>query len=77
MIDLLCEDYERAAQNRQRIKDGYAVAYWLWYEAMVRRYSYSYLLPEDLPQGELIYLSKRDAKHLKKHGYHSTSEVIK
>jgi hypothetical protein len=76
-MDFLCEDYELARQNRQRIKDGYCLSYWLWYEAMVRRYSYSYLLPLDLPQGELIYLSKRDAKHLKKHGYHYTSEVIK
>ena len=69
-IDIGCDDFEAAALNRYRVANGYGNQWWEWYEAQVRRYAHAYLMPWWLPQGDMIYLSEVEAKHLKKHGMH-------
>lgn len=37
ICDLGCDDLEKAAQNRKRIKENYAIDYWIRLESMLEQ----------------------------------------
>jgi len=67
-IDIGCSDFGAAARNRQRIKSGENLLWWLWYEAVVKSWPYRKPLPFWLPQGNLPKVGKQEAKTLHQHG---------
>ena len=77
ITDVGCDDFKKAAENRERIKSKSHLVWWLWYEAVVKSYPHSKPLPWWIPQGSLPIISKEESRHLHKYGFHEIDKVDK
>jgi len=49
---MMCPDPKGAAENRKRIREKYAIDYWLHLEAQIASTPWWKPLPKDVPVGE-------------------------
>ena len=59
-IDLGCEDFRAARRNREMVKHKRKISGYLYYELRLRGLSLGQTLPKDIPQGELMKVSKKE-----------------
>ena len=55
---MMCSNVQRAKENRERIKNKYAHAYWDALEATIRSTPFGVALPAEVPLGELRQVGK-------------------
>jgi hypothetical protein len=69
IIDLLCDDYERAKLNRKMIKLKRNIAGYIFIETMVRNWPHKKPFPEWL-WGVLPTINKQESREFKNNGMH-------
>jgi len=71
MIDLLCEDYSKAKDNRRMVRLKQNIEGYLFIEQLVRNWPRNKRLPDAL-LGTLPSIGKHEAREL--HGFHEVNE---
>ena len=63
---LMCPDLDAAARNRRRIKAGFGIEWWLWYEAVLQTLPRGRPMPSYIPLGEMPLVSGKTLRATEK-----------
>ena len=63
---LMCPNLDAAARNHSRIKEGFGIEWWLWYEAVLQALPRGKPMPSYIPLGEMPLVSSKTLRATEK-----------
>lgn len=73
---LMCDDLEKARKNRERIKSGYATAWWIELEQTIKATPIGANLPSSVPIGQLPQVGKEITREHITYGIDKLDEEV-
>ena len=73
IMDLMCEDYERAKDNRTMVRLKRNIEGYLHIEQLVKNWPRNKLLPDSL-LGNIPSLGKHESRNIHQYGIHEVNE---